>query len=64
MWLRLITLVCKGCDNGERLGGFDKFSHAEHESGLKSCPPRRVFEKLQVESSKRRLRLFLDNRGH
>ena len=39
-----------GCANGKWLGVFNRFTHAEHESELKSCPSRIVFEKMGVET--------------
>ena len=42
----------KARNNGKWSDVFDRFSHAEHESGLKSCPPRIVFVKMGVETPK------------
>ena len=36
--------------NGKLLGVLDRFSHAEHESGLKSYPSRILFEKMEIET--------------
>ena len=44
-----ITLAYESCANGKWLGFFDGFSHAEHESGLKSCQSRIIFEKMVLE---------------
>ena len=48
----MITLIYKGYANGKWLGVFGRFLHAEHESALKRCPSRIVFEKMGVETPK------------